>query len=326
MAFLATGLGKQVLANITTTCAQSLTPSKNDMKFLSGFVRENTRKHWKMALAVAAVGTIGYGAYHLRTEMVKQDADRRVAPTLHEARRLAHTAYLASGNCEPDLDVEALDDLADDMFEELLEFEDYLENDPAPSSERKWQDTDGLIEVAEMSEKLIRSSTDVSELIATGGLPDHSDSGPSVKSGIKAASAGQIETISKVVAIKQQKIDYEQYRRQRKRVRSGQLSRACKSLAAKLRASFPIPDGSALQQKAMCLYAAKECRKLHLRESQISLIIPQAVSLASVPSTDQINMRMITKIEPVQLKYNKMSWSGYQSKSTWLAKLTSMLA
>jgi hypothetical protein len=319
-------VGKNVTGVLSQSFAQGFALDKKDVKFLSGFIRDNTKEHWKTGLAVAAVGAIGYGAVCLRSEMAKSKAEQLVRPSLHEVRNLAITAHMVDRKCEPDLDVAALDDLVDDMFEELLEFEDYLENDPAPLADRKWQDTDGLIEVAEMSEKLIRSSTDVSELIATGGLPDHSDSGPSVKSGIKAASAGQIETISKVVAIKQQKIDYEQYRRQRKRVRSGQLSKACKSLAAKLRASFPIPDGSALQQKAMCLYAAKECRKLHLRESQISLIIPQAVSLASVPSTDQINMRMITKIEPVQLKYNKMSWSGYQSKSTWLAKLTSMLA
>lgn len=312
MAFLSSMVGLVAVQN-KQAIAQACVLDKKTVKLLSDLVRDNTKRCWKPALGAFVVGTCVYGAIKIRSEILLARKELNVRPTFQEVRNLSHTALLVDGNCGPDLDVEVLDSLADDLFEELLEFEDYLEVDSAPNPERLWQDTDRRVEIIEESECVRRLDSSVAEtsdeILAEKPKPSF-----------------KVETCRAVVAVKQQKVDYEEFRRARKRVRCGQLSKACKSLAAKLRASFPIPDGSSLQQKAMCLYAAKECRKLHLRESQIAQIIPQAVSLASVPSTDQINMRMITKIEPVQLKYNKMAWSGYQSKSSWLAKLTSILA
>lgn len=296
MAFIINQVGKTMFNNTI----QSLANDKKMNAAILGLIRDNTKRCWRPALGAVIMGTCVYGAIKIRSEILLARKELDIRPTLHEVRNLAHTARLADSNCGPELlDLEKLDGLVDDMFEELLEFEDYLEVDQAPEPAMKWEDTDRRIEI---SETLDTKCCDADSVEA------------------------KAETRRAVAEIKQRKVNYEEFRRARKRVRSGQLSKACKSLAAKLRASFPIPDGSSLQQKAMCLYAAKECRKLHLRESQIAQIIPQAVSLASVPSTDQINMRMLTKIEPVQLKYNKMAWSGYQSKQSWLAKLLPMLA
>lgn len=303
----------QLVKNNVSAIAQSIVLDKRDLKSLTGFVRDNTRKHWKLAAGAAFVGTCVYGAIKVRSEILLAREDLKFRPNTDEVRSLTHTARLVDSNCGPDLDVSVMDSLAEDLFEELLEFEDYLEVDSAPEQTAVWKDTDRKVEIIEASECIRRYDSSVvestEEVLA-----------------VKLPPSYAVQTQRLIAEVKQQKVAYEEFRRARKRIRTGQISKACKSLAAKLRASFPIPDGSALQQKAMCLYAAKECRKLHLRESQISQIIPQAVSLASVPSTDQINMRMISKIEPVQIKYNKMAWSGYQSKSTWLSKLASMLA
>lgn len=121
------------------------------------------------------------------------------------------------------------------------------------------------------------------------------------------------------------KYNAEIVRKCRKRVRNDRLPQACKAMVSKLRASFPTPDGTALQQKAMALYLAKEGRKLKMRETQLSVLIPRAVALASVPSDVQVDMRVLMAIEPVKLKYQRMKWGGVIGQKSWLSSLVSAL-
>jgi hypothetical protein len=121
------------------------------------------------------------------------------------------------------------------------------------------------------------------------------------------------------------KYKMEVQRKSRKRVRGDRLPHACRAMVAKLRASFPTPDGSPLQQKAMALYLAKEGRKLKMRETQLAVLIPRAVALASVPSDSQVNMRLLMAIEPVKFKYQRMKWGGVIGAENWLSRLVSAL-
>jgi hypothetical protein len=121
------------------------------------------------------------------------------------------------------------------------------------------------------------------------------------------------------------KYKMEVQRKSRKRVRGDRLPHACRAMVAKLRASFPTPDGSPLQQKAMALYLAKEGRKLKMRETQLAVLIPRAVALASVPSNSQVNMRLLMAIEPVRFKYQRMKWGGVIGAENWLSRLVSAL-
>jgi hypothetical protein len=121
------------------------------------------------------------------------------------------------------------------------------------------------------------------------------------------------------------KYKMEVQRKSRKRVRGDRLPHACRAMVAKLRASFPTPDGSPLQQKAMALYLAKEGRKLKMRETQLAVLIPRAVALASVPSDSQVNMRLLMAIEPVKFKYQRMKWGGVVGAENWLTRLVSAL-
>jgi hypothetical protein len=95
-------------------------------------------------------------------------------------------------------------------------------------------------------------------------------------------------------------------------------------MVAKLRTSFPTPNGSAIQQKAMALYLAKEGRKLKIRETQLAVLIPRAVALASVPTNAQIDMRVLMAIEPVELKFKRMEWKG-DGVNNWLTRLVGSL-
>jgi hypothetical protein len=110
----------------------------------------------------------------------------------------------------------------------------------------------------------------------------------------------------------------------KKRVVKFLLPQACKAMVAKLRTSFPTPNGSAIQQKAMALYLAKEGRKLKIRETQLAVLIPRAVALASVPTNAQIDMRVLMAIEPVELKFKRMEWKG-DGVNNWLTKLVGSL-
>lgn len=332
MAFFG-AISKNVTGVLVQSISQGFAIDKKDAKLVSNFIRVNTKEYWKPAAALAAIGATAYGAYLIRTEIQKHQAELKLQPSSEEVRRLLCVADNVD-NHTPDVglvesiadsreDLSALENLADEFLGELLEFEDYLEVDSDISPNLKWIDEERRVEIVELNAAKEVSVGDVIE--ALGG--DHSDSGPpkkGVDTKTSAVKAKSLETISKIVAEKQHMTNFSEFKKSRKRVRPGQLSNAAKALSYKIRASFPIPDGSALQQKAMCLYAAKECRKMNLRETQIAIIIPQAVSLSSVPTTDQVDMRTLTKMEPVALKYNKMAWSGYSNKSTWLTKLTSL--
>lgn len=330
MAFIFQQMGKTVLNNTIQSFA-------NDKKMIAGIsrsIRDNTKECWKPVAALAAIGATAYGALLIRTEIQRRQAERLLEPTPEEVERLQRAVHVVdsrlldigmastSETSKEDRNIIAImDDLADD----LLEFEDYLEEDSNLSPDLKWIDEKRREEIADLKAENEVTVGDV--IAALGG--DHSDSGPPKKGVDMKTSAPKVrsrETLIRLTADKQHMTNFSEFKKSRKRVRPGQLSNAVKALSYKIRASFPIPDGSALQQKAMCLYAAKECRKMNLRETQIAIIIPQAVSLSSVPTTDQVDMRTLTKIEPVQLKYNKMAWSGYNNKATWLTKLSSMFA
>jgi hypothetical protein len=314
MAFLAS-IATTALAENKQALAQTLRMDKKSVSAISTFIRDNTKKSWKPLLAVGTVGALAYGAYLVRTEILQQKEDTKVVPTPDEVRNLAHTANSVDGNCGPELrDVGELDSLADEFLLELedgLELEDCLENDPAASEDVRWSSAEKELDIVDLQIKKRRSET------KSSGSEDGDDL-------VNDEIITQLKM--KKVIIAQEAYHKEQYRKQRKRVRSGQLSNATRGLAAKIRASFPIPDGSMLQQKAMCLYAAKECRKMCIREAQIASMVPKAVSLASIPTTSQVDLRQIVNIEAVQLKYKKMAWSGYKNKQTWASKLASLFA
>ncbi len=311
MAFFLSTLGKHVGSNTTSAIAAALTPTKNDMKLVSNFIRDNTKKHWKPAAGAFLLGTCVYGAIKIRSEILLAREELRVMPTSIEIRNLTHTANSVDSNCGPEHTyVGELDSLADDLLLELEnepELEDCLENDPTASEDVRWSSAEKELDIVDLRIKQRKSETKGSDDEAS---PDV------IIAGLKA----------KKVLIAQEAYHKEQYKKQRKRVRSGQLSNATRGLAAKIRASFPIPDGSMLQQKAMCLYAAKECRKMCIREAQIASMVPKAVSLASVPTTSQVDLRQIINTDIAQLKYKKMAWSGYKNKQGWAAHLASLIA
>jgi len=186
-------------------------------------------------------------------------------------------------------------------LDEDLELEDCLENDPIPTEEIRWSDKDTELELMQL--KIERDSLEIHNVVDER-IAAH---------------------MQKKCMIVEEHYHKQQIKRQRKRVMHGRLSSAIKGLSNKIRASFPMPDGTQLQQKAMSLYAAKECRKMNMRESAIAELIPKAVALASVPTTAQVDLRMITQIAPVQLRYNKMAWSGYKNKRGWLSSLVASL-
>ncbi len=123
-----------------------------------------------------------------------------------------------------------------------------------------------------------------------------------------------------------EKIEHIKYGKSKKRIRHFMLPNALKALVSKARASFPVPDGSKIQQKAIALYLAKEGRKLHIRESQLSVLIPKAVALASIPTDAQIDARNIMNIESVKVRFNKMEWQGVRNERSWLNKLVSVVS
>jgi predicted transposase YbfD/YdcC len=294
------GLAKQNF----TAIAQSFVPDKKDVKFLSNLIRDNTKRYWKPLAAVGVVGALAYGAYKVRSEILEQREQSAIRPSDSEAESLAIIAGTVANRVDFYNKIDTMDNLQDGFLEEIeeaLELEDCLENDPIPTEDLRWSDKEAELEIVEMQidcENLEVKNADQEKLV---------------------------KLRLKKCMIVENHYHKQQQKRQRKRVIHGQLSSAVKALSNKIRSSFPMPDGTQLQQKAMSLYAAKECRKMNMRESAIAELIPKAVTLASIPTTAQIDLRMITQIESVKLKYNKMAWSGYKNKSTWASKLVACL-
>lgn len=323
MAFLSS-LAVQIAKNNTQAVAQSLMVDKKTVASLSSFIRDNTKKHWKPVAGAFFLGTCVYGAIKIRSEILATREELKIRPTSTEVENLAHTVNVVGGNCGLERAVLGeFDSLADEFLLSLdneKELEDCLENDPAASENVKWFDAtkeDGIIDLEIKRRKYELGTQDKEE-------SDEESTGVKSKKRIIDPIIAGLKT--KKVLVAQEAYHKEQYRKQRKRVRSGQFGSAIRSLSAKIRASFPLPDGSMLQQKAMCLYAAKECRKMCIREAQIAALVPKAVALASIPTTSQVDLRQITKIEAVELKYKKMAWSGYKNKQGWASHLAKLFA
>lgn len=284
MAFIISGLGKQFMANTTTTVAQALTPTKNDMKIVSNFIRDNTKKYWKPVAGAVVVGTCVYGAIKLRSEMLQARKQLKFTPTADEIENLSVNASFSEVGAPLDVGLLGeLNKLADDLVNELT-----LEQ---------------CLEVDSEVEKVIANGDDIDlELL------EMEESGKSKV------------TIDKL----KEKQDLQIKAKAKKRVVKFLLPQACKAMVAKLRTSFPTPNGSAIQQKAMALYLAKEGRKLKIRETQLAVLIPRAVALASVPTSAQIDMRVLMAIEPVELKFKRMEWKG-DGVNSWLTRLVGSL-
>lgn len=282
MAFIFGNLAKQTLANSTQAFASTFAPGKNDMQFLSSFIRDNTKRHWKPLAVVGVASALAYGAYQVRSEILKQREELEVCPTTVEVENLKESASLVEvGSSLDDGLFGELDKLADKLLEEL-ELEECLEVDIA------FTETDILIDTEQ----------------------------------VQAIADCKNEDVKFVM---QRKYNADITKKSRKRVRVDRLPHACRALVSKLRSSFPSPDGTAIQQKAMALYLAKECRKLKIRETQASVLIPRAVALASVPRDAQVDMRLITSIEPVKLKYQRMGWGGVVKQASWLSRLVAAI-
>lgn len=322
MASFGLSLLSQVARNNASSLSQSLVIDKKNVSAISKLVRDSASKNWKPLMAIGTAGALAYGAYMVRTEILQRIQDTKAQPTPDEVRNLTHFANTVD-RCAPDVsDLAELDSLADDLLLELEnepELEDCLENDPAASEEVRWSSVDREDNVVELEIKKRKYDLGLKEKVDS----DDENTGGSRKFIADPIIAG---LKAKKVLIAQEAYHKEQYRKQRKRVRSGQLSNATRGLAAKIRASFPLPDGSMLQQKAMCLYAAKECRKMCIREAQIASMVPKAVALASVPTTSQVDLRQIVQVDSVQLKYRKMAWSGFKNKQGWAATLAKLFA
>jgi predicted RNA-binding protein with RPS1 domain len=284
MAFIISGLGKQFMANTTTTVAQALTPTKNDMKIVSNFIRDNTKKYWRPVAGAVVVGTCVYGAIKLRSEMLQARRQLKFTPTADEIENLSANASFPEVGAPLDVGLLGeLNKLADDLVNELT-----LEQ---------------CLEVDSEVEKVIANGDDIDlELL------EMEESGKSKV------------TIDKL----KEKQDLQIKAKAKKRVVKFLLPQACKAMVAKLRTSFPTPNGSAIQQKAMALYLAKEGRKLKIRETQLAVLIPRAVALASVPTNAQIDMRVLMAIEPVELKFKRMEWKG-DGVNNWLTRLVGSL-
>jgi hypothetical protein len=298
-------VAKNVTGSLAQSIGNSFMLSKDDTKQVAGFIRANTKKYWKPIAAIGALGVLAYGAHKVRTEIFNQREEAKVRPTVSEAENLSTLVALVEPGVKFNSgEFDELDFLVDELLDEWNiepELEDCLENDPAASGEVRWSKAETELQILELQIECrdFETSKEADERVA--------------------------EIKRKKCIIAEEAYLKEQYKRQRKRVRFDKLSQAVKGLAAKIRASFPLPDGSQLQQKAMCLYAAKECRKMFIRETQIAQLVPKAVSLASIPTNAQVDLRVLTKIEPVQLKYNKMAWSGYKNKAGWLSRLVASL-
>jgi hypothetical protein len=321
MAFLAS-IGSVLVTQNKQALAQSFVVDKKSVSALSKLVRDSIKSNWKPLAVLGAAGALSYGAYLVRTEIQQQKEDTKAEPTTDEVENLTHFASSVDGKQALDVGLFAeLDSLADDLLLDLEiepELEDCLENDPAASEDVRWSNLDKEIDILDLRIK------ERKYVLGGADKDGSSDEESSSKKHLADPIIAGLKT--KKVLATQEAYHKEQYRKQRKRVRSGQLSQAVRGLAAKIRASFPLPDGSTLQQKAMCLYAAKECRKMCIREAQIATMVPRAVALASIPTTSQVDLRQITKIPAVELKYKKMAWSGYKNKQGWAAHLASLFA
>lgn len=267
-----------------TTIVQNLTPSKSEAKYLSGLIRDNTKRYWKPIAGAVVVGTCVYGAIKIRSEILLAREEFKFAPTALEVENLSVNASVPEVGASLD---EGLLGQLDELKEALLDCEAELEE---------------CLEVDDVFKDQNEKNVDIEQVAAIAECKD--------------------ETVKKAMIDKH---DAELVRKSRKRVRKMYLPLACKAMVAKIRASFPIPDGTALQQKAMSLYLAKEGRKLKMRESQLAVLIPRAVALASVPSDAQIDMRILMAIEPVKFKYQKMKWGGVVNEKSWLSRLVSSL-
>lgn len=179
-----------------------------------------------------------------------------------------------------------------------------------------------LGQLEELSENLLEREFELEECLEVDKVFEKDDEKHVDIEQVQAIADCKDESVKNAMSTK---LNAEMVRKSRKRVRKDMLPIACKAMVAKLRASFPTPDGSALQQKAMALYLAKEGRKLKMRETQLSVLIPRAVALASVPSDAQIDMRLLMAIEPVTFKYQRMKWGGVAKEKSWLARLVSSL-
>ena len=307
-------LAGTVAAQNKQAIAQAFVVDKKTVTLATRFIRENTKECVKPLLVVGACTAAYYGFSYVRTEIIKRRREQLIAPTPLEIENLTHTANSVDGNC-------GLDQEGDAELEP--ELEDCLENDPAASEEVRWSSADKEDMIVDLEIK--KRKYDLG-LVDRGDKKDSDDESSERKLKKQPADSIIAGLKLKKVLIAQEAYHKEQYRKQRKRVRSGQLSSAIRGLTSKIRASFPIPDGSMLQQKAMSLYAAKECRKMCIREAQIAAMVPKAVALASIPTTSQVDLRQIVQIEAVQLKYNKMAWSGFKNKQGWLATLEKLFA
>lgn len=307
-------LAGTVAAQNKQAIAQAFVVDKKTVTLATRFIRENTKECVKPLLVVGACTAAYYGFSYVRTEIIKRRREQLIAPTPLEIENLTHTANTVDGNC-------GLDQEGDAELEP--ELEDCLENDPAASEEVRWSSADKEDMIVDLEIK--KRKYDLG-LVDRGDKKDSDDESSERKLKKQPADSIIAGLKLKKVLIAQEAYHKEQYRKQRKRVRSGQLSSAIRGLTSKIRASFPIPDGSMLQQKAMSLYAAKECRKMCIREAQIAAMVPKAVALASIPTTSQVDLRQIVHIESVQLKYNKMAWSGFKNKQGWLATLEKLFA
>ena len=297
--------------------AQAFVIDKKTVTLATRFVRDNTRECVKPLLVVGACTAAYYGFSYVRTEIIKRRREQLIAPSPLEIENLTHTANSVDSNC-------GLDQEGDAELEP--ELEDCLENDPTASGVTKWSSAEREDMITDLEIKKRKYDIKLKDRGDKKKYSPKSDSDDDSSSKNQTVDPIISELKFKKVLIAKESYFKEQYKKQRKRVRSGQLGSAIRGLTSKIRASFPIPDGSMLQQKAMSLYAAKECRKMCIREAQIAAMVPKAVALASIPTTSQVDLRQIVQIEAVQLKYNKMAWSGFKNKQGWLATLEKLFA
>jgi len=262
--------------------AQAFVLDKKSATNVSNFIRDNTKKYWKPLAVVSAATVLAIGAVKLYN---KCDALQRLSectPTETELEILDESTEVIE--CGPVLQMGVLHDLeqlAQQLLEEL-DLEDCLEEDRTELNYMKSVLGKDLERLAE-------------------------------------AKDGDGKN-AKTIEIMEENIKLKNLRNCRKRVKDNHLGKSIKAMATKIRNAFPSPNGSELQQKAMSMYIYKECRKLHMRESDATVLIPKAVALASIPTIDQVNVHLVTKTKSVQIRYNKRNWSGKMDKAdTWLS-------
>jgi hypothetical protein len=127
MAFLY-AIAKSTLSNSSTALSQSLALNRQDSKWVSDLIRDNTKRHWRKAAVVATCGALIAGAYKVHCSVKEWKEQQELAVT--EADDVLLLANIADVQRISSETVEATLQAMDALQSDEPELEDVLEADP----------------------------------------------------------------------------------------------------------------------------------------------------------------------------------------------------